>query len=105
MINAESWIRVGRWFNLFVRVFPFLFAVLFGWWVWQAVGWNPEDWWNPFKATSPGTMVFQWAILLGLVLLANRWLAGKIKAPDSRALAEDRKRAPFEKDGRPEVTP
>jgi NSS family neurotransmitter:Na+ symporter len=105
MINAESWIKVGRWFNLFVRVFPFLFAILFGWWVWQAVGWNPRDWWNPFKVTSPGTMVVQWAVLLGLVLLANRWLAAKIQAPDLKGLKEDKARAPFEKDGRPEVTP
>jgi len=105
MINKDSWIHVGRWFNLFVRIFPFLFVLLFGWWVWQAVGWNPKDWWNPFKVTSPGTMIFQWAILLGLVLLANKWLARKIKAPDIHVLKEEKTQVPFEKEGRPEVTP
>lgn len=80
MINAHSWIHVGRWFNLFVVAMPVVFSIVFGWWVWQAVQWYPETWWNPFEKLSPATMALQWALLLGIVCAANRWLSRKVNA-------------------------
>jgi len=81
MINESSYVSVGRWFNACVLAMPVIFFVIFGWWVWQAATWYPRTWWNPFKTLSPGTMVAQWAVLLVILVLANNWLAKKIKAP------------------------
>jgi NSS family neurotransmitter:Na+ symporter len=81
MINDSSYVTVGKWFNACVLAMPAIFFIIFGWWVWQAASWYPQTWWNPFKTLSPATMVGQWAILLTILILANNWLAGKIKAP------------------------
>jgi len=81
MINQNSWIHVGKWFNYCVIAIPFLFVILFGWWVWQAASWYPATWWNPFKTSSPATMLLQWAILMALVIAGNNWFANKIKSP------------------------
>lgn len=90
MINENSYIRVGKWFNVCVLAMPFVFVVIFGWWVWQAKTWYPQTWWNPFKTLSPGTMVVQWAILLLFLILTNDWLAKKVKAPYMEGLGEHR---------------
>ena len=81
LINDGSYVHVGRWFNACVLAMPVIFAVIFGWWVWQAASWYPDTWWNPLKTLSPGTMVAQWTVLLTALVLANNWLARKIKAP------------------------
>jgi NSS family neurotransmitter:Na+ symporter len=82
LINDGSYVFVGRWFNACVLAMPVIFVVIFGWWVWQAATWYPDTWWNPLKTLSPGTMVVQWTILLTALVLANNWLARKVKAPD-----------------------
>ena len=79
MINQHSYITVGKWFNACVIAMPVIFVVVFGWWVWQSVTWYPKTWWNPLETSSPATMALQWGLLLTLVILANKWLAGKIK--------------------------
>ena len=81
LINDGSYVHVGRWFNACVLAMPVIFIVIFGWWVWQAASWYPDTWWNPLKTQSPGTMVAQWTVLLTALVLANNWLARKIKAP------------------------
>jgi len=83
IINKESWTHVGAWFNWCVIAIPFLFVIIFGWWIWQAVTWYPGTWWNPLKTMSPATMVVQWLIVGGLILLANNWFAKVIKEPVS----------------------
>jgi NSS family neurotransmitter:Na+ symporter len=92
MINENSWIHVGRWFNVCIIAFPVLFAVMFIWWVGQAASWYPKSWWNPLEKESPATMVLQWAILLGLVILANNWLTRKVKAPYSESSSKKQAR-------------
>ena len=76
-----SYVYVGRWFNACVLAMPVIFVVIFGWWVWQAATWYPDTWWNPLKTLSPGTMVAQWTILLTALVLANNWLAKRVRAP------------------------
>lgn len=71
-------IYIGKWWSHCIRLFPVMFALVFGWWVWQAIGWYPDNWWAPFEVFSVGTMVFQWAIVLVVMFLANNWLADKI---------------------------
>jgi NSS family neurotransmitter:Na+ symporter len=80
MINESSWIHVGKWFNICVIAIPIIFVVIFGWWVFQAITWYPDSWWNPWEKLSPGTMVLQWSILMIAVIVLNKWFSEKIRS-------------------------
>lgn len=69
--------KIGKWWTVCISIFPLLFAVIFGWWVWQSVTWYPETWWNPMEIFSTGTIILQFAVYLVLALLTNNWLADK----------------------------
>jgi neurotransmitter:Na+ symporter, NSS family len=79
-INETSDIHVGRWWSVCVRIIPFIFVIIFGWWVFQSVVWYPDTWWNPLETFSTGTMVVQWGILFIVLFSLNRFLAEKVKA-------------------------
>lgn len=72
--------KAGKWWPLFIRLFPVLFVFILGWWVYQSITWYPDNWWAPFETFSVGTIILQFAILLLAVLLTNNLLANKIKA-------------------------
>jgi NSS family neurotransmitter:Na+ symporter len=91
IINQNSYIRVGKWFNGCVLAIPFIFVIVFGWWVVQSATWYPKTWWNPFEKMSPATMVLQWVLLLVFVILANNWFSKKIKAPYYENLTESKR--------------
>ena len=88
MINDSSWIHVGKWFNWCVIAIPVIFIIIFGWWVFQAVTWYPDSWWNPWKKMSPGTMVLQWSLLITAVILLNKWFSKKISLTDTDLVDE-----------------
>ncbi|QEK12539.1 sodium-dependent transporter [Crassaminicella thermophila] len=79
VINTE-WtdMKVGKWWSVCVKLFPLFFIVLTGWWMFQAVGWYPDSWWNPLEVYSPGTILFQFVIYVILGLKTNNILAGRI---------------------------
>ncbi|RCW46310.1 NSS family neurotransmitter:Na+ symporter [Halopolyspora algeriensis] len=85
-VDEVSDFRVGRWWNACLYAFPVMFVVLFGWWILQSVS-GVADWWNPFQTFSLGTLLLQWGALAVVMLLLNRYLAGRIDAgpmsPDS----------------------
>lgn len=68
---------IGKWWSACIRLFPVMFAIVFGWWVWQAMTWYPDNWMAPFETFSVGTMVFQWAILIVLALIFNKTINEK----------------------------
>ncbi|KAB3526752.1 sodium-dependent transporter [Alkaliphilus serpentinus] len=78
-INTE-WadFKTGKWWNVCIMLFPLFFVAVTGWWFLQALEWYPGNWWHPFETFSPGTIIFQFAILLIGALLTNNWLASKI---------------------------
>ncbi len=74
-INQEgNTTRIGRWYNLLIYVNPFIIGAIFIWLIYQSAITDPANWWNPFREASTGTMLFQWTIVLGALLLANKWL-------------------------------
>lgn len=72
--------RVGRWWEIMIGVIVPLeaFTLLF-WWLWQARGWDPEGWLDPFGVENVGTILLQWGVVLVLLLLGNRWLAARTR--------------------------
>ncbi len=76
-INHEhSDIRVGRWWDVVIGVLvPVQAVVLLVWWLMQAGGKSAAGWLAPFHTENVGTILFQWGIVLVVLVLANRWLA------------------------------
>lgn len=84
IINAAgNDIHVGKWFEYVIKyIIPIEFVLLIGWWFWQSVEWNPGTWWNPFREFTLGTCIFQWAVVIGLLVLFNKKITQKIKITD-----------------------
>jgi len=73
--HQHSNIRVGAWWDWAIRVIvPFEAIALMGWWMYQVRG--PGSM-HPFGTENIGTILFQWAIVLALLLLFNKQL-GKV---------------------------
>ena len=70
--------QIGKWWSTCIRLFPAFFVLITGWWFWQAIGWYPDNWWAPFEVFTPGTIIFQCAIVAIGSILANNWMAGKV---------------------------
>jgi neurotransmitter:Na+ symporter, NSS family len=87
MVNAHpgSW-RAGRLYAWTLKyLVPLEFALMFGWWIYQAATvYDPEGWWNPLRTFSVGTCLLQWGLALGLLLAFNR----RIGAASTRAAQE-----------------
>lgn len=89
LINPDSDIVVGKSYNIRIMLFPMLFTVLFGWWIWQSITWHPSDWWNPFLEDSVGTIVVQFAIAGLVFYLMNDKLAKWIKLKSAHGETRD----------------
>ncbi|MGH7572797.1 MAG: sodium-dependent transporter [Gemmatimonadota bacterium] len=75
-VNSEgSDFTIGRWWNAAMVLVVIEALVLIGWWFYQTIsaeGFRASL--DPIQAFSLGTLVLQWAIVLGLCLGLNRWL-------------------------------
>jgi NSS family neurotransmitter:Na+ symporter len=80
-INATSDFHIGKWWSWFIKLFPVMFAVLLGWWIYQAIFvFAPETWWNPFETFSLATMIVQWGILFVVLYALNKFLANRVRS-------------------------
>ncbi len=76
VVNGEGCdLPIGRWWVTFLGVLvPAEAVFLMLWWLYTAWGDDPENWLSPFRSYNVGTVLFQWALALGVLLAANRWL-------------------------------
>ena len=81
LINTfEAQFKLGIWFDLIVKyLIPAEFFGLISWWFYKAVILESKSWWNPFHEYSIGTCIFQWGIVLLVLMLLNERLAKKYK--------------------------
>lgn len=71
--------RFGKWFNILIKfLIPLQAFVLLIWWISASFSWEKE-WYNPFKAESAGTVIFQWLIVILFLLLMNNRIAAKVR--------------------------
>jgi NSS family neurotransmitter:Na+ symporter len=78
MVNTEGTdLRVGPVFSWVLQyLVPVEFAVMFGWWLYQAAFvFDPAGWWNPLHAFSIGTCILQWSVAIALLLYYNKQIA------------------------------
>ncbi len=78
IINGPgSDIKIGKWYNYVIGILiPVQVVILILWWLISSVSWDPE-WWNPFHAENAGTAIFQWAIVLTVLIAANKYIVNK----------------------------
>lgn len=80
LINPSADIKMGRWWSFIIKfISPVVFLVLTGWWFYRGIVDNPKNWWKPFSTFTTMTVLFQWAILIIVLLTANRLLARWVK--------------------------
>jgi NSS family neurotransmitter:Na+ symporter len=73
--HPDSDIRIGRWWDLVIGLLvPVEAVVLVTWWLYQAWSWDPEGWLTPFAQENVGTVLFQFAVVLAILIAANRWM-------------------------------
>ena len=87
--TPHSDVRIGKWWDWAVRLVMIEAVVLMVWWLWQAGGENflaPETW-TLLSPYNVGSVLIQWAVVLLVLLLANRWLANRIAAVRGEAAA------------------
>ena len=74
--HEDSRMRVGRWWDFVIgTLVPVQAIVLFGWWLYQAWTWDEEGWLEPFGVMNVGTVLFQFALVFGLLFALNGWIA------------------------------
>jgi NSS family neurotransmitter:Na+ symporter len=87
LINTPEERRpMGRWFVPVMKyVIPLEFLALMVWWFYRMITeLDPEGWWHPLHSYSIGTTVLQWGILIGALLILNRWWANRVGATEGQ---------------------
>jgi len=83
-INQEgSDIHIGAWWDWAMRLVAVEAVVLAGWWLWGARGDDFRETWTLFSPYNVGSVVIQIAFVLGVLMLANKWLAARVQAHDT----------------------
>lgn len=80
--HEDSDIRIGAWWDWAIRLVALEAVVLAGWWLWSARGEDFAATWTLFSAYNIGSVLIQFVIALGAVLLLNRWLARSVGGGD-----------------------
>lgn len=79
IINGEgSDVKIGKWYNFVIAILiPIQVVVLISWWLISSVSWDPQ-WWNPFHSLNTGTVLFQWAVVLTVLIFLNKVMYKRI---------------------------
>ncbi len=76
MGNKDDW-KIGKWWEIVMKFFiPVAAVLLLGWWLSQAA--MVDQWYNPLKSFSLMACLTQWAFVLIILILLNRWIYKKI---------------------------
>jgi len=80
--HPDSDLGVGRWWDVVIGVLvPIQALILLTWLLVQSWQNDPEGWLRPLAEGSVGTVLLQFAVVLGVLIAANRWLV-KQNRPD-----------------------
>ena len=88
-INQEgSDIHIGAWWDWAIRLVAIEAVVLAVWWLWSARGPDFRETWTLFSPYNVGSVLIQFAIVLVVLLAANRWLAGRVSSAPAPAAGD-----------------
>ncbi|MEM6799930.1 MAG: sodium-dependent transporter [Bacteroidota bacterium] len=81
--HPDSNIKVGRWWDIVIGyIAPLEMILLLGWFFYDSYKANPEGWLLPFDPNNlynVGTILFQFALVMGALVLANKWIVKKMQ--------------------------
>ena len=75
--TGHSDIRIGAWWDWAIRLVVAEAVVLITWWFWQVKGEGLAATLNPLETFGIGSTLIQWAVVLGVLIAANRFLVGR----------------------------
>jgi len=76
LADPTDW-NIGRWWVKVIKYFiPAGSVILLAWWFSQAA--STSDWANPFGQYTLMTNLVQWALIITILLLGNKWMAGRL---------------------------
>jgi NSS family neurotransmitter:Na+ symporter len=76
LADPTDW-NIGRWWVKVIKYFiPAGSVILLAWWFSQAA--STSDWANPFGQYTLMTNLAQWALIITILLLGNKWMAGRL---------------------------
>ena len=81
--HDHSDVHIGAWWDWAMRLVVVEALVVLGWWLWDARGEGGAATWTLFNSYNIGTVLIQWAVVLVVLVLANRWLAGSETRSDA----------------------
>ena len=76
--TPDSDLRIGPWWDWAIRLVAVQALVLVIWWLWQARLDTFAETWTLFSSFNAGTVVIQFVIVLGVLILANRWIVSRL---------------------------
>ncbi|MFA3782503.1 sodium-dependent transporter [Melioribacteraceae bacterium 4301-Me] len=72
-------VKVGSWYNFLIKfVIPIEAIILIFWWLISSITWDSE-WWNPFHIENAATCIFQWGIVLIVLIILNEKITRQIQ--------------------------
>ena len=85
--HPDSNIRVGKWWDIVIGyIAPLEMILLLGWFFYDSYKANPEGWLSPYDPDNlynVGAILFQFAIVMGGLIFANKWIVKKMQAKES----------------------
>ena len=83
--HEDSDMVIGRWWDVVIGVLvPIQAVFLLVWFVIQARNSDPGGWLGPLGQESVGTLLLQWAVVLVVLIVANRWIVRWTTAPEAQ---------------------
>src|SRR6056297_3092625 len=77
--NKYSGLHIGKWWEGAVKYLaPLTILIMFTWWSWQSISWDPQ-WWNPLAVFSLATFVVQGALIILIAVIFNNKINKGIK--------------------------
>jgi len=69
------------WTFIIKYVVPAEVVILLGWWIYRSIfEFAPDTWFNPFDLYSVATCLFQWGVVIVLLLIFNKRMAAALKS-------------------------
>lgn len=79
LILPDSDFQIGKIYNVTIKyLIPVQALALLVWWLYSSVSWDNE-WLNPFHSENVGTCLFQWGIIIFMLILLNKFLIRRSK--------------------------
>ena len=73
LVDDRDW-RLGRWWEIVTTYFiPAAAVTLLVWWL--SLSAHSNQWYNPLNGSSVANILVQWIVILGILLILNRWMS------------------------------